>query len=50
MRWTVLSSEQRIWNDIERFHAAEAAEPVLPGPRPARRRDGAAWTTRRSRW
>jgi hypothetical protein len=50
MRWTVLSSEQRIWNDIERFHTVEAEEPVLPGPRPARRRDGAAWTTRRSRW
>ena len=33
-------SEQRIWDDIERFHAAEAAEPVLPGPHPARRRDG----------
>jgi hypothetical protein len=34
------SSEQRSWHDIERIHAAEAAEPVLPGPHPARRRDG----------
>ncbi len=34
------SSGQRIRDDIERFHAAEAAEPVLPGPHPARRRDG----------
>ncbi len=34
-RWTVLqSSGQRIRDDIERFHAAEAAEPVLPGPHP----------------
>lgn len=31
------SSEQRIWDDIERFYAAETAEPVLPGPKPARR-------------
>ena len=31
------SSEQRIWDDIERFYAAEAEEPVLPGPQPARR-------------
>jgi hypothetical protein len=38
-RWIALSSsEQRIWDDIERFYAAaEAAEPVLPGPKPARR-------------
>jgi hypothetical protein len=35
----VLSShEQRIWDDIERFYAAEAEEPVRPGLRPVRRR------------
>ncbi|WP_141242903.1 DUF3040 domain-containing protein [Geodermatophilus obscurus] len=34
--------EQRIWDDIERFYAAEAEEPVLPVPHPAlrHRRDG----------
>ena len=32
------SHEQRIWDDIERFYAAEAEEPVLPAPHPARRR------------
>ncbi|WP_147332063.1 hypothetical protein [Geodermatophilus marinus] len=32
------SHEQRIWDDIERFWASEAEEPVLPGPQPARRR------------
>ncbi len=30
--------EQRIWDDIERFYAVEADEPVLPGPHPALRR------------
>ncbi len=40
MRWTVLSSEQRIWDDIERFHTTGTEEPVLPGPHPPRRRDG----------
>jgi Protein of unknown function (DUF3040) len=35
----VLSShEQRIWDDIERFYAAEVEEPVLPGRRPTHRR------------
>jgi hypothetical protein len=34
-RWIVLrSSGQRIRDGIERFHATEAAESVLPGPRP----------------
>ena len=36
------SHEQRIWDDIERFWAAEAEEPVLPvlpGRRPVLRRD-----------
>ncbi|WP_448608317.1 hypothetical protein [Geodermatophilus sp. URMC 60] len=33
------SREQRIWDDIERFHAAEAEQPVLPGLGPTRRRD-----------
>jgi hypothetical protein len=35
----VLSShEQRIWDDIERFYAAEAEEPVLAAPHPTHRR------------
>ena len=32
------SDEQRIWDDIERFYAVEAEEPVLPARHPARRR------------
>jgi hypothetical protein len=39
-RWTVLSSkEQQIWDDIERYYAAEAEEPAVPDIRPPRRRD-----------
>ncbi|MGY1639036.1 hypothetical protein ACI78V_20515 [Geodermatophilus sp. SYSU D00742] len=34
------SHEQRIWDDIERFYAAEAPEPVLPG------RHAASWHRR----
>lgn len=35
------SHEQRIWDDIERFYAAEAEEPVVPdlGPTLRRRHD-----------
>jgi hypothetical protein len=37
--WTVTSSrQQRIWDDIERFHTAEAEESVLPGRRSTLRR------------
>ena len=32
----ISSQERRIWQAVERYHAAEVQEPTPPGPRPPR--------------